>query len=62
MDIRVFCPYEKDCPVKERQKKNSARTELCLLDNHPEDCKLIREGGKYESVHIGTHERIQELE
>jgi len=48
MDIRVFCPYGKDCPVKERQKKNSARTELCLLDNHPEDCKFIREGGRYE--------------
>jgi len=46
MDMRVFCPYAKDCPVKARQREHSARTELCLLDNHPEDCKLIREGGK----------------
>ena len=40
MHVIVFCPYEEHCPVKARQK--SARTELCILNKHPEDCKLIR--------------------
>jgi len=62
MDVRVFCPYEADCPVKARQMKQSVRTELCILDHHPEDCRLIREGGKYESVYQRTNDRLQKPE
>lgn len=56
MHVIVFCPYEEHCPVKARQK--SARTELCILNKHPEDCKLIRQGGRYESIHQRPDKRI----
>lgn len=46
-EIIVFCPYVKDCPVKQKQKEGVCRTELCLLNYDTSQCRLIQ-GDNYE--------------
>ena len=58
-EIVVYCPYVKECIVKQKQKKNSARTELCILNYDTSECKLIQ-GGKNEDLHIRSNDGIQE--
>lgn len=55
-EIIVFCPYVKDCPVKQKQKVQACRTELCILNYDISQCRLIKEA-QDESLYIWSNDR-----